>query len=188
MLISSVDGKHAFRRGALASFLGGSIVGGVLSAVALILLSGFFSRVPRTVGWLGVGVTASLALARDVGWVRINLPQAARQVPRDIFRRGSISAGLQFGFEMGTGARTYVTSSLPYVAALLVLFHLVSITSAITLGVGFGLARGLIPLIKRASRDCEVWDLRIGASAAWNAYARVLTPVGLFLILFLNLA
>jgi transposase-like protein len=43
--------------------------------------------------------------------------EAGRQVPQDVFARGLYRAALQFGFEMGTGVRTYVPATTPYLLA-----------------------------------------------------------------------
>ena len=49
------------------------------------------------------------------------LPQAARQIPREVFDRHPLSSSTRFGFALGTGVRTYLVSPVPYVPALAIL-------------------------------------------------------------------
>lgn len=93
-------------------------------------------------GWRpAVAITAALlGVARDAGLVTLRLPQNARQVPQDVLQRDLVRGALQFGFELGTGVRTYVSASLPYVAALAVLLAN-DVGTALLTGLGFALGR-----------------------------------------------
>jgi len=85
------------------------------------------------------------ALFHEVGLAELPLPQNGRQVPEQIFRRGPLMGALQFGFEMGTGLRTFMTSALPHVLAVGV-FLLAGPLEAFAAGLGFGAGRALVPL------------------------------------------
>jgi hypothetical protein len=87
-----------------------------------------------------------LLAAHAIDALGLPLPQNRRQVPRDIFGKGPLRAGLQFGFEMGTGARTYVTSVAPYAVAAGVLLLAPPFNHALLAGVGFGLGRWAVPI------------------------------------------
>jgi hypothetical protein len=143
----------------LAVFSLGLLLGGTLSATVLWLLSGFAAPVPgpvRTGAILAVGV---LGVVREAGWVRIPMPQNARQIPQEVLRYRVRRGALQFGFELGTGVRTFVSASAPYVVALgLLLAHQGPVTTILT-GTGFGVGRAVTATVRYASRHDE-WDDR----------------------------
>ena len=62
--------------------------------------------VPAPVRWVLFGLLALPVLARECGLVRFAVCQNARLVPEDVQHLREWGA-LQFGFEMGTGMRTY---------------------------------------------------------------------------------
>ena len=122
-----------------------SILGAITTAVGLWLLSGLSQPLPPVArgALFGAGLLA-LAL-RHQGVVSFPLPQAARQISRDVFDRHPLSAAARFGFALGTGVRTYLVSPLPYAPALGILLLGPPLVGAVALGLGFGLARGLVP-------------------------------------------
>jgi hypothetical protein len=110
---------------------------------------------------------ALVILLRDAGVLEFSLPQPLRQVPRSVFDKGLLRASLQFGFELGTGIRTYVTSGAPYLLLLALLLAGVSAPVAVLAGVGFGLGRAVVPLSRLASQHREEWDRRMATQARW---------------------
>lgn len=72
----------------------------------------------------------------------------------------SVSGPLKFGFEMGTGVRTYVTSVLPWALVGLILLLAPGLTGGVFIGVGFGAGRALVLAARKA--DPHVWDQRMG--------------------------
>ncbi|MGX7825978.1 hypothetical protein ACTG9Q_12870 [Actinokineospora sp. 24-640] len=141
----------------LGSFTAGLLAGGVLSAVVLWLLGGLVAPVPQAVRYGLIIAFAVLAVLRDAGLVRFPLPQNARQIPQDVLRRGTRGA-LRFGFELGTGVRTYVSATSPYVLAAALLLAGPGIAAAVLAGIGFGGGRALTPLVRYASGRQEDWD------------------------------
>ncbi|MEV7994538.1 hypothetical protein AB0O67_22265 [Streptomyces sp. NPDC086077] len=139
----------------------GLLVGGTLTAAVLWLLSGLFTPLPA--GWRqGLIVAAALLAAlRDAGKLPLRLPQNARQIPQDVLRRHLARGALQFGFELGTGVRTYVSASAPYAIAVAVLLSGGSYAPALAAGLGFGAGRALTPALRRLSGDGEHWDDRL---------------------------
>jgi hypothetical protein len=131
------------------------------------LLSGLGRDLPTLPRAAAVVVLAVLALLRDGGIVELRLPQPLRQVPRSIFTEGLPRAALRFGFELGTGVRTYITSSLPYLLLIMLLLTGPSYGLAVLAGVGFGLGRAVVPLLRLASRRPEGWDRRMSEQARW---------------------
>jgi hypothetical protein len=143
----------------LAVFTLGLLLGGTLTASVLWLLSGFAAPVPGPVRTGAILAVAALGVARQAGWVRIPLPQNARQIPQDVLRYRIRRGALQFGFELGTGVRTYVSASAPYVVAIgLLLAHQGPATTILT-GTGFGVGRAVTAAVRYASRHDE-WDDR----------------------------
>lgn len=119
--------------------------GGSATALGLWLLSGLSSPLPTTARWaLWAGAVVALVL-RDRGVLGFPLPQAARQIPREVFDRHPLSSATGFGFALGTGVRTYLVSPVPYVPALAIVLLGPPLGAALAMGLGFGLSRGLVP-------------------------------------------
>jgi hypothetical protein len=138
-------------------FVLGLFAGALLSAAALLVVSGLLAPAPT--GWRRTATVAVafLGLLREAGIVRIPLPQNSRQVPLDVLQRGLVRGALQFGFELGTGVRTFVSASAPYVLACTVLLDGRPLT-ALLAGLGFGAGRAATPLVRLASGTAE-WDV-----------------------------
>lgn len=149
--------RQAVVLGALSA---GLLLGGVLSASVLWLASGLFSPLPEVVRHGALLLAALLCVLRDTGTLRLPLPQNARQIPQEVLQRRLLRGSLQFGFELGTGVRTYVTASAPYAVAVAVLLH-GGLGPALLAGAGFGAGRALTPLLRLASRDVAAWDERL---------------------------
>ncbi|HEY0699714.1 MAG TPA: hypothetical protein VGD43_18105 [Micromonospora sp.] len=142
----------------LALFVTGLIAGGLLSGLVLGLLSGLSAPLPAPWRYAAMVALAVLGLLRELGLVPIRLPQNARQVPQDVLQRSLRRGALQFGFELGTGVRTYVSASAPYVLAAALLLGGQQLGVAALAGVGFGVGRAFTPLARRASGDGDRWD------------------------------
>ncbi|MGW1141545.1 hypothetical protein [Streptomyces zhihengii] len=142
-------------------FTCGLLAGGVLSAGVLWLASGLFTPLPAGVRQGLVVAVALLAALRDAGRLPLRLPQNARQIPQDVLRRHLARGAMQFGFELGTGVRTYVSASAPYAIAVAVLLSGGSYGPALAAGLGFGAGRALTPALRRLSGDGERWDDRL---------------------------
>ncbi|MFC4496882.1 hypothetical protein ACFPA8_22390 [Streptomyces ovatisporus] len=145
----------------LAVLTAGLLLGALLSATVLWLFSGLFSPVPPEWRHGMIVVAALVALLRDTGVLRFPMPQNARQIPQDVLQRDLMRGTLQFGFELGTGVRTYVSASAPYVIALGVLLAGDGILTAVAGGIGFSLGRALSPVVRLASGDVGAWDVRL---------------------------
>jgi hypothetical protein len=143
----------------LAVFSAGLLLGGTLTATVLWLLSGLAAPLPDVVRTALIIAVAVLGVAREAGWVRIPMPQNARQIPQEVLRTRIRRGALQFGFELGTGVRTFVSASAPYVVALgLLLAHQGPVPTILT-GTGFGVGRAATATVRYASRHDE-WDDR----------------------------
>ena len=136
----------------------GLIAGGVVSGVILGLLSGLAAPLPVLVRYAAVVAVALLGVLRDAGLITVALPQNARQVPRDVLRHSPRRGALRFGFELGTGVRTYVSATAPYVLVVAILLAGPGPRVAALAGAGFGAGRAVTPLLRRASGAVEGWD------------------------------
>jgi hypothetical protein len=108
-------------------------------------------------------------LLREVGLVRFPVPQNARLVPEDVQHLRRWGA-LQFGFEMGTGMRTYSPSALPHLVLAAVLL-VVPLPAAFALAAGFALGRLAMPLLSNAWSEDGSW------TAVWARAERVVRPL-----------
>jgi hypothetical protein len=106
-----------------------------------------------------VGVLAIVVVGNDTRLFSVRLPQNGRQVPSSVIFDGGRLGALRFGFEMGTGMRTFMTSSLPHLAALTVALYAPWLYALLS-GAAFGAGRAIMPLIRMASGDSEAWDRR----------------------------
>ncbi|WP_202879538.1 hypothetical protein [Serinicoccus kebangsaanensis] len=141
----------------------GLLVGGVFTAAAACVLGAALLRpwMPDALLNALVALVAVLALARQAG-LPIPLPQNARQVPEYIEGRGPRAGPLQFGVEMGTGLRTFMTSPVPHLALVAVVAW-ADLPAALIAGASFGAGRALMSLSRHASHDRAAWDARLAA-------------------------
>lgn len=160
-------------------FLGALLVAGALTAAGALI--------GVAVPWgarlvVGVGVLVALGLVELAGRAG-RLPQNRRLVPQTILASDNLVGPLQFGFEMGTGMRTFVPSALPLALVAMALLFSPDALAGLAMGAGFGAGRALAIPARR--RDPEAWDRRM-SSAAGKAMVRLclgtsfaLTVVGL---------
>ncbi|HEX3839682.1 MAG TPA: hypothetical protein VHU85_02715 [Acidimicrobiales bacterium] len=132
-------------------FVIGSTVGGLSLGTGMAALAAGVHALalsPTTIGIVALAA-AALAVGSDTGVTGIRLPVHYRQVNErwlDQFRPWVYAAG--FGWQIGTGLATYITTSAIYLMVVLAALagHPVW---AIALGAGFGLVRGLSVLLGR---------------------------------------
>ncbi|MEO3827090.1 hypothetical protein [Actinomadura sp. B10D3] len=139
--------------GILAVFTLGLMLGGTLSATVIWLLSGLSAPLPPSARTAAVLAVAAVGVARELGLIRIPLPQNARQIPQEVLQTHLRRGTLQFGFELGTGVRTYVSATAPHVLALALLLVHESLPVTLLTGTAFGLGRALSALLTYLARD-----------------------------------
>ena len=116
-----------------------------------------------------LGAVLLAVVGRELGAWRFRVPENARLVPEDVQHRGQWGA-LQFGFEMGTGMRTYSPSALPHlVLAATVL--VVPLPAAAAVAAGFAAGRWAMPVLSNAWSDDGGW------TEVWSAAEPVVRPV-----------
>jgi hypothetical protein len=148
----------------------GLLLGAVVVAfVAAVLGALPHALLPEVVRDVLFGLAAVPVLLRECGLLRFPVPQNARLVPEDVQHLRQWGA-MQFGFEMGTGMRTYSPSALPHLALVAIVF-IVPFPAAFALAAGFALGRLTMPLLSNAWSDDGAW------SAVWARSERVVRPV-----------
>ena len=138
-----------WRGRAAVVYLAGAVAGALLSASLLGLAGGLLRGAHGDRPWLTVPAFAAVA---GMAWLRqlrpglVWLPENRRQVTQAVLGRGPVHGAAQFGFEMGTGVRTFMTSASPYLlASWLVLFA--TPWALLVSALGFALGRGLPNLL-----------------------------------------
>lgn len=146
-----------WRSKALPYFSSGLLIGGFVTGVLVGLFGALLGMLASEVA-AGIVVLAVLAgLAHDFGIVHFPLPQRAKLVPKEIDRRGVMVAALQFGFEMGTGFRTFIPSAAPYVLVVTVLL-VGDLATAALAGTAFGAGRAAMTVSRFLSSKRVKWD------------------------------
>ena len=140
-----------------------------MACVAAVLgaLSQALIPAPVRAGLLGLAALA--VLARELGLWRFAVPENARLVPEDVQHRAQWGA-LQFGFEMGTGMRTYSPSALPHLVLAAVVL-VVPLPVAPLVAAGFAAGRFAMPVLSNAWSDDGRW------TAMWAAAEPVMRPL-----------
>ena len=140
----------------LASALGGALVGGVLGSLGWVIDR--WLDPSTTIVALLAAIACCVGLASDVGIGGFRLPSWHRQVNEDwMARYRGWVYGAGFGFQLGMGVATIVTTGAVYVTFAFALLSGTPATGAI-IGCTFGLVRGMTVLA--TARLGEPSDLR----------------------------
>jgi hypothetical protein len=145
---------HSYR--ATASwFVAGSTSGG-LTLGALAALGAVAVRAlgptPIELGLVAVGAASTAALS-DLAVRGLTLPVHHRQVnERWLDRYRPWVYGVGFGWQIGVGLATYITTAAVYLTVVLAALT-TSPVAALAIGAGFGLVRGLAVLLTRSITD-----------------------------------
>ena len=145
-------------RFAVRSFVAGEAIGGAVASLGFWSMSGIGATLVGSWRPKVLLLITLLALAREFGILNLRLPENRRLIPQDVFKKGSMIGPFQFGFEMGTGLRTFVSSTAPYLLALSILTSTVSVHAAVLLGLGFGLGRSVMIWSRFHLDEPTRWD------------------------------
>ncbi|HXA61019.1 MAG TPA: hypothetical protein VNW94_17810 [Streptosporangiaceae bacterium] len=170
----------------LSVFTLGLLLGGLLSGSVIWLLSGLSAPLPAPLRVGAILLVAVLGVLREAGLPAVGgipLPQNARQIPPDVLQRRLFRGTLQFGFELGTGVRTYVSASAPYVLALALLLSHQPYPATALVGAAFGLGRALTATLTLLSRD-PARDAAIALRMPWIRNSAALTALLSLTLLF----
>jgi len=156
---------------ALGGAAGGALAGAVLGAIGSPLPDGRFPLV------VAVALAAAGALV-DSGAGGVRLPTVHRQVDEGwLDRYRGWVYGLGFGFQLGLGVTTVVTTSAVYLMWVLALLA-GSWAGGLLVGLVFGVTRGLAPLSTAGLRAPEQLWQRHRRIAALESPTRRLTVAG----------
>jgi hypothetical protein len=150
---------------------------GALTAMGAVIGVGIPSPVRSA---LGFGVLVAIGGLEIAGHAD-RLPQDRRLVPQTILAADTVTGPLQFGFEMGTGVRTFAPSALPLGLAVIALLWSPNAVEGLAMGAGFALGRALAIPARRP--EPEQWDRRMSeAKSAIRliliaAYALILVEI-----------
>jgi hypothetical protein len=161
----------------LLVFSGALVLGGTLSATVIWLTSGLGGGLQPA--WR-IGLLAALtivAVLREFHVLNIALPQNARQIPQEVFAKGLLLGPFQFGFELGTGVRTFVSASLPYILAAALWLYATDYRIALLVGATFGLGRAAMTAARYWSGAVERWDERLERRMTWLPPAALVVGV-----------
>lgn len=153
---------HRHARPAVAgAYLSGAISGALVTASALLLVSGLLSPLPTAVRTTLAAVALLGLVLRSVGLLPIDLPQRAHQIPRETFGTAPAASAFRFAFELGTGVRTYVTASSPYALVVLLALALprtlgAAVVTAAIAALGYGIGRSIVVVGQALRRSMAV--------------------------------
>jgi len=151
------ESRRTFRR-ILPAFAAGLFAGALLTAALLWLLSGLTSPLPPVAARILLVAALALLALRDLEVVRFWLPENHRQIPQSVLRKPGAIPALQFGFELGTGVRTYAPAAAPYMVAVAVILLHPAWWSVVAVAAGFAAGRAMMPATRLLSGDPEAWD------------------------------
>ncbi len=163
----------------LGSALGGSLMGLAAGLLGAALFSALVRPAPRLLTLVVVALVASGAVVDAAGW---RPPAPQRQVDENwLGRYRGWVVGLGFGFQVGLGLATVVTT-----AAVHLVFALAVLSGSPTVGAALGLCFGLVraaPIIATARVDTPVRLARLHRRLdGWAGRARWSTACCLSLI------
>ena len=116
------------------------------------------SVVPDTYRYISTCLIVTMLGGMELSGRGAELPQNRRVVPQGIYLNGRQFGAIQFGFEMGTGVRTFVTTSIPAIALVVGLRHTSQLLSPFVLMLGFAGGRAM-PIPARAlSQNGDRWE------------------------------
>jgi hypothetical protein len=103
-------------------------------------------------------VLALVVLVREAWPLAIRIPENRRLVPQYVEGYGRMLGPLQFGFEMGTGVRTYSPSALPHLVVV-ALILVIPAWGAVAAAAGFATARWVMPMMSNGYDQVGGWSI-----------------------------
>lgn len=186
MLLPHEGRRSNFDYKILIAYLLGTTSGALLTTLVLWILSGFVEPLGEVVR--AVALTAGavfFVLCKHGPLARfIALPESRRQIPAEVFGGSLVRGAYRFGFELGTGVRTYVPSPAPYILLLAVFLARLTLADALLVGFGFGVGRAfpLMVQLTAASRLRAANPLLRRPDSSASATAALLTLAGALIL------
>lgn len=141
-----------------AGLLAGSIATGCVAGALALSVSDIPTAV-RSV--IALTLILSISIVSLTGNLS-TLPQHRRQIPETLPEENPVSGAFQFGFELGTMVRTHVTSCLPYILVVLVVFVGNGMLMAIVASIGVGLGRSSVIADRYRFSTSDAWSASLG--------------------------
>lgn len=152
----------------------GMLVGTIASLVALLPLA------PEIAVRLVLLGAASVVVVMNLGGLGDRLPQNRRLVPASVIGKATTASALQFGFEMGTGLRTFSPSGPPLAAALVGTAS-GSLLAGLVVWLGFGIGRDAYAIGRNLVPEPERVDLAL-ASLVDRAIPRAVSSIAMMAV------
>jgi hypothetical protein len=124
-------------------YTAGAVLGALAAVVVLWTLSMLVAPVPSSIRRAIVLVLAVVSLLRDIGPLRFRLPERRSLIPQAVVTKGFPRSHLQFGFEMGTGVRTFLPTSGAHLLAASAVLLRPDVSGLLAVAVGFGVVRAM---------------------------------------------
>jgi hypothetical protein len=162
------------------------VAGGATTALGIWALAGLTGGLPPAIDVAVVGTLALWGIGHDFRLLTVWLPRVKRQVPEAVFYQTPRKAALQFGFELGLGFRTQAPASTPYALAFALALYSPGVWLSLIVGLSFGSARALMPVLRFLSRDTRDWDHRLKNRSRFLIRASTLLGAGALVLLGLT--
>ncbi len=155
----------------VGAYVAGSLLGGALLGAALGAAGSLLPGAPR-IALAVLAVAALVGLVVELETTRLRLPTNHRQVnERWLDEYRGWVYGLGYGFQLGLGLVTIVTSAATYLTFLAALLcH--SVLGGLAIGMAFGLARALPVLLTGSVRHPVALRTLLSRNARWAPVAR----------------
>lgn len=142
-LVKGTNSRHGILK--YAAYVGAMMVSASLVG-AVVSLTGHFLFRQLPIAWLALAVGTIVFGARELGLLRLPLPQSSWQVPRSWMRSGAVSSPLLYGAAIGIGFLTRAPYS-SFHAMLGWQLVLGSVGVGAAMGVSYSVARATAPLV-----------------------------------------
>jgi hypothetical protein len=138
-------------------FVLGLLLGALLTGVIAGAVGGLLSPLPARIRLITLTGLLVVILPFELAGRPLSLPQNRRAVPQTIIPRSRTDGPLQFGFEMGTGLRTFMPTALPHALLTTVLLAGDPVAGLLA-GSGFAAGRAMMPMIRSHHPRPAEWD------------------------------
>jgi hypothetical protein len=156
------------------------ILGSAATALLVVVAHGLVSPINVTAREISFAVVAFGALVVQVVRPSLRVPKIDRQIPEIVFAKGSTASAAQFGFELGLGWRTQLTTLSIQVLSLGLVLLPIGIATTFVVFLGFGLGRFLHFVVRLLSGDGYSWDAVL--SRGFSMQSAAIAGIVVFLI------
>lgn len=161
------------RRVSLAGYLLGLGSGAAVTSALCVTIGTLVNSVTQirsVVSLCVLAVGSILLVVREAGIWNFPLPENKRLVPESVFRFGPFLGSMQFGIEMGSGVRTFVTSTVPYFLLVSIVVY-PTLFGGVTAAFGFAAGRYVMTVSSIFYGDVTAWVVSFDRDSAWKVAA-----------------